>query len=290
MKIRTFFATAAAATIGTSSLLAPAVNAATVEFEGSYCKITITDLEITEMRKAVVNSDPGAEQRVKDAFPGLEKELDILLGEVETQFLTNVAVDSKLFSPQGQQALNAYMADGFDQGYTEADLILILVAPAIPDLLGGYFDENGETLVGSQFLTKSMARQQIIQIDNYGKASGFDSSGDRFLGLQASPKASAIVSPALETMTVFADQVKQPFQACVDAKAIPGDGDASPGEEGNGDGDGNGSGDGGPGGDGNNDGDTPGGNGDATPGGNPDGTNSGTGNQAGRGGSSFGSS
>lgn len=263
MKLRTILATTAVAAIGASSLLIPTVDAATVEFEGNYCKITFTNQDLTEMRNDVLNTDPGAVQRVKEAFPGLDEELDILLNVVEAQILENLSVDSTLFSPEEQQALNRYLAAGNSQGYTQDDLILILVSPAIPNLLGTYFEEEGESLIGSFTMTKSQARQQVLEIDYYLRASGFDPASGKFLGLQVSPKASAIVSPALDTMTVFADQVKQPFQDCVDGNGDTGGGD------GNGDGNGGGGTD----------------NGSGTPGGNPGGNGG-----AGSGGSSFGSS
>lgn len=264
MKLRTILATTAVAVVGAGSLLIPMADAATVEFKGNYCKITFTNQDLIEMRNDVLNADPGAVQRVKEAFPGFEEDLDILLNVVETQILENLSVDSTSFSPEEQQALNRYLAAGNSQGYTQDDLILILVSPAIPTLLGTYFEEEGESLLGSFTMTRSQAGQQIIGIDYYLRASGFDPASGKFLGLQVSPKASAIVSPALDTMTVFADQVKQPFQDCV-----AGNGDTGGG---NGDGD--------------NGGTNPGnGGGSDTPGGNPGGNGG-----AGSGGSSFGSS
>lgn len=275
MKLRTFAATAAAATIGASSLLIPAASAATVEFEGNQCKITVSEQDIAAMRAQVLNSNPDAEEQVKAAFPGLDAELDILLDEVETQILTDLKVDSQKFSPAGKTALNAYLAAGAKQGYTQDDLILILVSPVIPKLLGKYFDTEGQALTGTYFMYAHEAKQQISMIDYYLKASGFDAASGKFLGLQASEKAAAIVTPALDTMTVFADQVQQPFRECIAGSGGSDGEDTDPG------GDGNGSGDDDSGGGG----DTPGDDNDGgAPGGNQGGYSPGSG------GSSFGSS
>lgn len=265
MKLRTLIAATAAAGLGIGSLLIPAAQAATVEFDGNFCRITFTAEDITEMRDAVVAADPGAVQRVKDAFPGLEDELDILIPEVRSQLLEYGGVDSTLFTAEENAALYLYLAAGKEKGYSQEELILILLAPAIPDRLGEFFEEEGDFLIGTSYLSKQQARQQIIELDNYLKSSGFDPDGDEFLGLDLSPKVSAIVAPSFNAMTVFVDQVQEPFQQCVDHKVTPGDPD--PGDDGGSGGGGGGSTDPGD---------------DGTPGGNPGGANPG--------GSSFGSS
>lgn len=215
MKFRIFAATATVAFLGTSALMVPTATAATVDVQGSYCTITFSAQDLTDIQNLVANADNESLRLLKAEFPAIGDRFDILYTELADQMEKYGDVYFSSLSDEARQTYFSYIWQGTTVGYTENDLTAMLIAPLLPALLAGAVGQELGGFTDPIVLNKAEAQLRATALSEEVLVSaGFDVANRTYGNLALSPKAFEIVSPSINAFQILVDEIAEPFEDC----------------------------------------------------------------------------